>query len=100
MDAQSTGVTTALAADASNEHGTVSVTLTISDENGSTQTETKSLRGGPTKVVELKAELGVPEESVLWVIEKSGKKHQLGDHETHDVEEGDRFEALVRGGVS
>jgi hypothetical protein len=100
MDTQSTPVTTALAAGAGNEHGTVKVTLTITDENGNTQTETKSIRGGPTKVVELKAELGVPEESALWVIEKSGKKHQLGDHETHDVKEDDRFEALVRGGVS
>jgi hypothetical protein len=34
------------------------------------------------------------------VITNAGKKHQLGDHEKHNVKEGDRYEALVRGGVS
>ena len=42
----------------------------------------------------------VPEDSALWVIDKAGKKKVLGDHETHDVKEGDHFEALVKGGVS
>jgi hypothetical protein len=78
----------------------VTVALTLTDENGNTQTEEKNIPGGPTKVTDLKAELGVPAESALWVIQKSGKKKQLGDHETHDVKEGDHYEALVRGGVS
>jgi hypothetical protein len=78
----------------------VTVTLTLSDENGNTQTENKTIPGGPTKVDTLKAELGVPAETALWVINPAGKKHQLGDHETHNVKEGDRYEALVRGGVS
>jgi hypothetical protein len=78
----------------------VTVALTITDENGNSQTHEKSIPGGSTKVTELKSELGVPAESALWVIAKSGKKKQLGDHESHNVKEGDRFEALVRGGVS
>lgn len=78
----------------------VSVTLTLTDPDGNTQTETKALPGGATDVTTLKAELGVPAESALWVIEKSGKKRQLGDHERDNVKQGDRFEALVRGGIS
>jgi hypothetical protein len=78
----------------------VTVTLTITDENGNAQTEDKTISGGPTKVMDLKAELGVPAESALWVIQKSGKKKQLGDHETHNVKDGDRYEAIVKGGVS
>ena len=78
----------------------VEVTITITDTEGNTTTETKSIPAGPTKVVDLKAELGVPEEDTLWVITKEGKKHQLGDHEDHDVKNGDRYEALPRGGVS
>lgn len=78
----------------------VTVTLTVTDENGNTQDVEKTIPGGPTKVTELKAELGVPEPNALWVIESSGKKHQLGDHETHDVKEGDHYEAFIRGGVS
>lgn len=78
----------------------VTVALTITDENGNSQTDEKSIPGGPTKVTDLKAELGVPAESALWVIAKSGKKKQLGDHETHNVKQNDRYEAIVRGGVS
>ncbi|MGH2738910.1 MAG: hypothetical protein ACRDH6_00250 [Actinomycetota bacterium] len=78
----------------------VTVTLTLTDAEGNTQTDEKAIPGGPTKVSHLKSELGVPTESALWVIQKSGKKKQLADHETHNVKEGDRYEALVRGGVS
>ncbi|HUP70316.1 MAG TPA: hypothetical protein VM142_10940 [Acidimicrobiales bacterium] len=78
----------------------VEVSLTLTDDSGNTQTEAKSVPGGPTPVVELKAELGVPAESALWVINKAGNKHQLADHQNHNVKEGDRYEALVRGGVS
>jgi hypothetical protein len=78
----------------------VSVTLVLTDPQGNTQEDEKSIAGGPTKVTDLKNELDVPPESALWVIGKSGKKKQLGDHETHNVKEGDRYEALVRGGIS
>lgn len=78
----------------------VEVTITITDTKGNTTTETRSIPAGPTKVVQLKAELAVPEEDSLWIISKEGKHHQLGDHEVHDVKEGDRYEALPRGGVS
>jgi hypothetical protein len=76
------------------------VTMTVTDENGNSQTEIESIPEGATKVTELKAELGVPAESALWLISKAGQKRQLGDHETHNVEEGDHYEAIVRGGVS
>jgi hypothetical protein len=78
----------------------VTVTMTVTDENGNTQTADKTIPGGATKVTDLKDELGVPAESALWVIQKSGKKKQLGDHETHNVKDGDRYEAIVKGGVS
>lgn len=78
----------------------VHVTLTVTDENGATQVEEKTIDGGPTPVPDLKSELGVPVESALWVVQRNGKKKQLGDHEKHNVKEGDRYEALVRGGVS
>jgi sulfur carrier protein ThiS len=81
-------------------HKLVSVTITLTDENGESQTEEKAIEGGPTEVVALKAELGVPPESALWVVQRNGKKKQLADHAKHNVKEGDRYEALVRGGVS
>jgi hypothetical protein len=84
----------------SKPHKLVEVTITITNEAGETQTETKTITGGPTEVLALKEELGVPAESSLWVIESNGKKKQLADHEKHNVKEGERYEALVRGGVS
>jgi hypothetical protein len=78
----------------------VEVSLEITNEEGESQTTTLKIEAGPTKVTVLKSELGIAEEASLWVIEKNGKKKPLGDHETHDVKEGDRFQALVRGGVS
>jgi hypothetical protein len=78
----------------------VTVTLGITSEEGETQIVQRTIPAGPTHVPVLKAELQVPEDSALWVIDKAGKKKVLGDHETHDVKEGDHFEALVKGGVS
>lgn len=78
----------------------VTVTLGITEEDGQTRTVTKTVDSGPTRVPVLKSELGVPEDSSLWVIDKSGKKKPLADHETYDVKQGDHFEALVKGGVS
>jgi len=88
------------AAAAPPKNALVTVTINVTDENGDTDTITKTIPGGPTKVTDLKAELGVPAESALWVIDKHGKKRQLGDHVTEVVKEGDRYEAIVRGGVS
>jgi hypothetical protein len=77
----------------------VEVSLEITNEEGETQTTTLNIESGPTKVTVLKSELGLPEESSLWVIH-DGKKKPLGDHETHDVKDDDRYQAIVRGGVS
>ena len=78
----------------------VHVSLTITDENGATQVVEEDVDGGPTPVTTLKSELGVPVEGALWVVDRNGKKKQLADHEKHNVKDGDRYEALVRGGVS
>lgn len=91
---------TSPAANAAENRQPVAVTLTITNQGGETQTETKTLESGPTGVTALKSELGVPPDSALWLIEGDGKKRPLGDHETVNVKEGDHFEALVRGGVS
>jgi hypothetical protein len=78
----------------------VTVTLGITDDQGTTQTVEKTIDAGATSVTVLKAELGVPEDSSLWVIGRDGRKRVLADHETYDVHEGDHFEALVKGGIS
>lgn len=78
----------------------VEVSLAITDENGETRVESKSIPGGPTEVLHLKSELGVAPETALWVVRKNGKKSQLADHASHNVKDGDRYEALVRGGIS
>jgi sulfur carrier protein ThiS len=79
----------------------VTVTEGITDEDtGASETRTLEIEGGPTKVPELKSELGIAADDALWVVEKNGKKKALADHETHNVKEGDHFEALVKGGVS
>jgi hypothetical protein len=77
----------------------VDVVLVTTNEEGDTQTTHLDIESGPTKVTALKAELGIPEDSALWII-RHGKKKPLGDHETFDVKAGDHFEAIVRGGVS
>ena len=78
----------------------VEVTMETTNEDGETQTTTLTIESGSTKVTALKAEAGIAEADPLWVIRKDGKRKQLGDHETHDVKEGDRYQALVKGGVS
>lgn len=79
---------------------TVTVTLGITTEDGQTQKLTKTIEGGATKVPTLKEELGVPADSSLWVIAKNGKRKVLADHESHNVKEGDHYEALIKGGIS
>jgi hypothetical protein len=78
----------------------IMVTLRVTNEAGETELVERSIESGLTKVSAVKQELGVPETASLWVIEKSGKRKQLADHETHDVRAGESYEALVRGGVS
>lgn len=82
------------------ERAHVSVTLVVTDPEGETQTLEFTIPSGPTKVPELKAELQVPPEASLWVVRAGGKPTQLVDHATHNVKAGDRFETVVRGGVS
>jgi hypothetical protein len=91
---------TAASEASSPERQPVEVTLTLTDEEGNTETKTLTIPSGPTKVPKLKEQLGVESAKVLWVIKRDGKKRPLSDHETFDVEAGDRFEALVPGGVS
>ena len=83
------------------EHGEPTVvTLVVTDEEGQTQTLDKTIATGPTKVPELKTELGVPAEASLWLARPNEKPKQLPDHATHNVKAGDRFETVVKGGVS
>jgi hypothetical protein len=90
------------AATASQHHhqDTVAVTLAVTDPDGGTQTLEKTIPAGPTNVLALKAELGVPPESSLWVVRHGEKPKQLVDHASHNVKAGDRYETIVKGGVS
>ena len=78
----------------------VAVTLVVDDPDGEVQTIESTIPSGPTKVPDLKAELGVPAEASLWVVRAGGKPTQLVDHATHNVKAGERFETVVKGGVS
>ncbi len=78
----------------------VSVTLVVTDPDGGTQTLEMTIPPGPTKVPDLKAELGVPVEASLWLVRSGDKPKQLVDHASHNVKAGDRFETVVKGGVS
>lgn len=82
-------------------HEQVTVTLGVTNEDdGTTQTVELTIPGGPTRVPELKAELGIADASALWVVEKNGQKKALADHQTHNVKEDDHYEAIVKGGIS
>lgn len=78
----------------------VAVTLIVADENGDSQTQEETIPSGPTKVPDLKVELGVPAASSLWIVRPGGKPTQLVDHATHNVKAGDKYETVVKGGVS
>ena len=83
-------------------HGApVKVTITITDQDGASETREVSIPSGPTKVPKLKAELDVPAEASLWVTRREGgKPKHLVDHATHNVKAGDMFSTVVKGGVS
>jgi len=78
----------------------VEVTLEATNEEGVTDIQELSIERGPTKVEVLMSELGVAGALSLWVIRKDGKPKPLAPHETHDVKAGERYQALVPGGVS
>lgn len=80
--------------------GVVVVVLVVDDPDGETQTIESTIPSGPTKVPDLKAALNVPAEASLWLVQPNGKPKQLVDHATHNVKAGDKFETIVRGGVS
>jgi hypothetical protein len=81
-------------------HKLVEVSLELTDQEGNEETRTLELPRGETPVPTLKQELGLVETDPLWVIKKDGKRKPLGDHEKHDVKEGDRYQAIVKGGIS
>ena len=78
----------------------VDVSLEATDEAGDSQTTTFEVPAGGTAVPKLKEELGLEATAPLWVIKKDGKRKPLSDHERHDVKEGDRYQAIVKGHIS
>lgn len=78
----------------------VKVTLGVTGDDGSSNSQERAIPGGKTEVPVLKQELELPAACSLWFVPKNGKKKMLADHEHHNVKEGDHFEALVKGGVS
>jgi hypothetical protein len=79
----------------------VSVTLLTIDPGSGDQVEQgEEVAKGKTEVEDLKQELEVPAELSLWVIDKDGQRVRLGDHESYNVKEGDRFVVLSPGGIS
>ena len=99
MSATQTSANVGPEADEAHRH-LVEVFLELTDEDGNTESKTLEIPRGETKVTTLKEELGIAEEDQLWVIKKDGKRKPLGDHEAHDVKKDDRYQALVKGGVS
>lgn len=81
-------------------HELVDVILTITDEDGNSTTTHKEIPEGPTRVPELKEELGVPETESLFLIRDGKRPKLLADHEEHNVKEGDHYEVVSKGGAS
>jgi hypothetical protein len=79
----------------------VEVTIEVTDEeNGETQTSTHQIPRGETPVPTLEAELGITDVEQLWVIKKDGTRKPLASHEKTNVRAGDRYQAVVKGGIS
>ncbi len=85
---------------AEKHHQPVAVTLTITDPDGNTTTEEKTIPDGPTPVPTLKQELGVPETESLFLVRDGKRDKLLVDHEEHNVMAGDHYEVVGKGGVS
>jgi sulfur carrier protein ThiS len=85
--------------EAKHQEKLVTVTL-VTDRDGELEDEQKQVEKGKTLVATLKQELGVAAQLALWVVRANGKLKPLGDHEEHQVKQGDRYEVILRGGVS
>jgi hypothetical protein len=59
----------------------------------------KEVRTGDTPVIELKQELGIATDSVLWLVHGQERK-PYDNSETLDVKNGMHFEAIGGGGIS
>ena len=89
--------------DQADAHGVhlVEVTIEVTDEeSGETQTTTHEIPRGETPVPTLETELGITDVEQLWVIKKDGARKPLAGHEKTDVQAGDRYQAVVKGGIS
>ena len=65
-----------------------------------TQTTAHQIPRGETAVPTLETELGITEVEQLWVIKKDGTRKPLASHEKTDVQARDRYQAVVKGGIS
>jgi hypothetical protein len=74
------------------------VFLAIDDEGTETKEVKKQVPAGLTKVSQLKLELGVAADAVLWLV--SGQKKQFDDADSIEVKNGLHFEAIEGGGIS
>jgi hypothetical protein len=74
------------------------VFLAIDKDGEETEEVKKDVAAGPTLVSQLKVELGVTADAVLWLV--SGQRKQFDDSETIDVKDGMHFEAIEGGGIS
>lgn len=78
---------------------TAQVVLVVDEGGEESKPVEKEVSAGPTQVSVLKAELGVPEPAILWLIEGQ-KRTQFDNSETIDVRDGMHFEAIEGGGIS
>jgi hypothetical protein len=78
---------------------TAHVVLVVDEGGDESKPVEKEVPAGPTQVSVLKAELGVPEAAILWLIEGQ-KRTQFDNSETIDVRDGMHFEAVEGGGIS
>jgi hypothetical protein len=88
-------VTTASPTPADAKHETAHVTIQVGEQ----EPIPKDVPAGPTRVSQLKQELGAPADSVLWLVH-GHTRTQYVDTETIDVEDGMHFEAIPGGGIS
>jgi hypothetical protein len=75
------------------------VVLVVDEDGQDSKPVDKEVPAGPTQVSILKAELGVPEAAILWLIEGQ-KRTPLDNSETIDIHSGMHFEAVEGGGIS
>jgi hypothetical protein len=78
---------------------TAQVILVVDEDGVESKPVEKEVSAGPTLISTLKAELGVPEAAILWLIEGQ-KRTPFDNSETIDVRSGMHFEAIEGGGIS